>query len=131
LDMIFGAGSAAASLVLPLLGVTLMIVLAYFFTKWLAKKYQSMSLSGGKYMKIRERAVMGQDKQLVMVEIGDSIYVLGVAGNNIQTICRLDAAQFPEQKEPDKADFKKTFEDLLKKYGIRLNTAGGQDEKKD
>jgi len=106
-------GSALASLILPLMGVLCIVFLAYAFTKWLMKRYQGYS--AGKYVKVIERVPLSQDKMLVLVEVNRRAYLLGIAGQSIETVCSFDAGELPPKPAPPAAGFQAVFEETLKK----------------
>lgn len=106
------AGNFFGVYLLPLFGAALVILLAYFFTKWLSKK--SRAFSSGKHIRIVERAALGQDKQLVLTEVNGTVYFLGVAGQGIETISSFDAKELAEEDQQQPA-FKNILGDLLKK----------------
>lgn len=106
-------GNFLGSLFMPLLGVALIIALAYWSTKWLSKKAQG--ITSGNYITVLERVVIGQDKLLVMIELNKTVYLLGIAGQSINTICSFDANSMEHRDLPaQNADFNNILKDILK-----------------
>ncbi|MCX7615017.1 MAG: flagellar biosynthetic protein FliO [Clostridiales bacterium] len=85
-----------SSIFLPFFGVVFIILLAYWFTKWLSKNVQGMT--SGTYIKILERVIVGQDKTLALVKVSNTVYLLGITGNSMQTICTFDASEIKTEE---------------------------------
>jgi len=123
------------SFAMPLIGVSIVIALAYFFTVWLAKKYAG--LGSGKQMRVIESLALGTDRSLILVRVGEKVLLLGASGKNLEVLSEFEAREFPDAPEnPEtKRDFSKILleamksrplvEKLLKKRG---GDAGGDDK---
>lgn len=97
--------------------IVLVLLLAYFGTKWYAKKAQISSQ--GKNIKVIERVVLAQDKFLVLAEINDRVLLLGVTNkeiNVIDTFDPLDLTSPVNSQTP--IDFKAVFEKVMKSEKI-------------
>jgi flagellar biosynthetic protein FliO len=94
--------------------VIIMIFLAYWGTKWISLRYKH--ISNGKYIKVLERTIISQDKHLVLIQLGEKVYLLGVTGQNVETICTLDKDDLHEFKNTESTtDFNTIFRNLVKK----------------
>jgi flagellar biosynthetic protein FliO len=80
-----------------LIGVVLVIFLAYWGTTWFSKKYNSFS--NGKYIKVLERSMLSQDKLLALAKVKDKVYLIAVTGQHIETIDTFGADEFPDMSE--------------------------------
>ncbi len=105
-------------LLMPFLGVLFIIFLAYWGTRWLSKKYNRICT--GKYIKILERVALGQDKSLVLMEMAEKTYLLGVSPKGIDAISVFEEGQIKEPLIPENkgGEFPAIFKSLLKKQGL-------------
>jgi flagellar biogenesis protein FliO len=85
-----------------LMGVILVIFLAYWGTTWFSKKYSS--LSSGKYIKVLERSMLSQDKLLVLAKVNNKVYFLAITGQHIEIVDRLNAEEFPQVPESNEPE---------------------------
>lgn len=69
----------------------IVLVLAYFTTKWIGKK--GMAYSNARFIKIIDRAVISPDKSLVIVTVEGKTLLLGVSTNHIDKLCELENFQ--------------------------------------
>jgi flagellar protein FliO/FliZ len=81
-------------LLLPLIGVTGIIFLAYISTRWLSKKYNSMN--SGKYIKIIERTVLNKDTYLILTEIASKKYLLSVSPQGAEVLLSFSEDELPQ-----------------------------------
>ncbi len=122
-----------SSLIMPMFGVLLIILLAYWGTKWLAKRYNR--LGHGRYMRVIERVALGQDRFLLLVELAGKIYFLGIGPKSVETLHILtedEVTKLPPQRESD-GEFSHILADLLKKppftAGKRSGNGRGGEER--
>ena len=97
--------------IMPLLGVLLIIGLAYFGTGWVAKKYAVTN--AGKNMRVVERLSLGTDKHLLIVQAGDKTLLLAASGKSVEVLTELDGQALQPAAPPKAPD----FSELLKKAG--------------
>lgn len=83
-------------LLLALLAVVAVIYLSYIFSKYLALGASKMN--GAKYMRVVDRMMLGQDKMMMIVQIGDSYYLTGVTSQNVQIIKELSGEELIEME---------------------------------
>lgn len=102
------------NLLFTTIGVIIIIFFAYFGTRWISTKYKNMT--SGKYIKILERIALSQDKMLVLAQLNDKVYFLGISGQHIETITSMDSSELPKVEEENhlKNDFNAIFKELLK-----------------
>ncbi len=119
--------SIFSSLIMPLMGVLLIIFLAYWGTKWIAKRYNR--LSSGKYMRILERVSLGQDKCLLLVEMAGKIFFLGVGPQGVDTIEVFQKDQIAEMAAIDEGGG--TFPHLMTEMIKKQSPFGSRGRKRD
>ncbi|MCR2024329.1 flagellar biosynthetic protein FliO [Anaerotruncus colihominis] len=94
----------------------LILVLAYFATKYIGRRYGTTGASGGRYVEVLERVAFGPDRALFVVRTGGKILLLGATAHHVELITELDASLFPERSAAPEthADFSAMFQALLK-----------------
>lgn len=83
-------------LVFALLAVVAVIYLSYVFSKFIAVGAGKMS--GARYMRVVDRMMLGQDKMMMIVQIGDSYYLTGVTSQNVQIVKELSGEELIEME---------------------------------
>ena len=78
-------------LVLALVAVGAVLYLSYLFSRYLA--VGTAKINKSKYIKIVDRAVLGQDKMLLIVRIGEKNYLISSSAQSIQILTELDHLQ--------------------------------------
>lgn len=94
--------------------IILIIAAAYYVTKFVAKRAGGPRGRSAE-IRVRSSAVLGRDRQLVLVEIGKYVYILGVTAQHVELIDKVSReeldADLPEEKstQPAALDFKQEF----------------------
>lgn len=83
-------------MILALFAVVGVIYLSYVFSKYVALGASKMS--GTKYMRVVDRMLLGQDKMMMIVQIGESYYLAGVTSQNVQIIKELSEDELVEME---------------------------------
>lgn len=99
------------SMLLSVAGIVVVLVLTYYASKWLSKRY--MLSAGGSNIRIIERAVISQDKCIIIAEILGSKYILGISGQQITLLKDLGDVEIPE-KPRESREFSEIFMEMLK-----------------
>lgn len=101
------------SLVISLFLLVAILIFTYFATKWLAKRF---SLQGScRAIKIIDKAVLGQDKALMVVRVTDQTMLLGITAHQIQKLCDIDEEKLPlSPAKPEESSLSESFFDILK-----------------
>jgi flagellar protein FliO/FliZ len=94
-----GAGSAVPSLglagiVQALFGLVVVIGLV-FACAWLARRFGLQQPKSSGLLKVVSSAALGQKERVVVVEIGETWLVLGVAPGSVRTLHTLPAGSMP------------------------------------
>ena len=100
------------SMLLSIIGIVVVLVLAYYGSKWLSKKY--MSVSGGKHVRIIERTPIAQDKSIVIADILGSKYILGISGHQITLLKDLGEIEISDENPNQVREFSEIFKEMLK-----------------
>ena len=98
-----------------LLLVILVIFLSYYVTKYLAKG--AVRINGTSHMKVLDRIVLGQDRALLIVQIGAAYYLIGSSDQSISLLKELnpdDLISLPDNESQDLPGFKQSFRTILK-----------------
>ncbi|MBE6033275.1 flagellar biosynthetic protein FliO [Aminipila sp.] len=90
--------STIIPLLLALLAVVAVIYLSYIFSKYVALGASKMS--GTRYMRVVDRMALGQDKMMIIVQIGDKYFLAGVTSQNVQILKELSGEDLIEMEEP-------------------------------
>ncbi len=99
--------------------IVVIIMAAYFATKLIAKN--GLNRRGGAEVKIITSRPLSRDKQLLIAEISEYIYILGVSAHEISLIDKVPKSEFrfsePEEANPSgrtMSDFAKEFAERFK-----------------
>ena len=71
---------------------------AYYFSKFISKKYQP-KYGSAKNIEIIERMVVGKDQSLALVKVLDKVFLLAFTAQSVTKIEEMDASLFPENKD--------------------------------
>lgn len=88
----------------------LIIFAAYLTSRWFAMK--TNNLAQGKYIKVLDRVVLGKDKSIMIIEIGQKVYLLSDNSQGVSCISPLEESDLI----PLKQDANNSFGDILSKY---------------
>lgn len=112
------------SVFFSLLAVILVVVMAYLTSRFVSKRYSSLTM--GKYMQVVDRLVIGQGQQLLLVETGGVLICLGVSGQHMEKLCQLSKTELVELvKTQPEGDFAGVLFEVIKKklpFGQDRNT---------
>ncbi len=113
------------SILFVLAMLVLVLLLAYFTTKWLGGKMAAQSSS--RLIKIIDRTSLGREGALLIVRVADHTMLVGITENAIEKLCDLDGLEALEATEPPQAlPFSAMLLDSMK--GLKL---GGRSKKED
>lgn len=105
-----------------ILGIILILYLAYISTKFIGKRYAVKS-GGSKKIKILDSVSVGKDGSIMIVRAGEKVFLVGAASGGINLISELDNADFPDEETnaPPVTDFKSAFKSVLEKKILKKN----------
>ncbi len=98
--------------------IVLIILAAYFATKYLAKS--GLKRRGGADLKIITSRPLGRDKQIIIAEIGDFIYILGVSAQGINLLDKIPKTEFRFSEPEEISPSGKTMSDFAKEFAERF-----------
>ncbi|MEA4987047.1 MAG: flagellar biosynthetic protein FliO [Anaerovorax sp.] len=81
-------------LILAMIAMIGVIYLSYLFSKYLATGTSKMN--SAKYMKIIDRLPTGQDRSVIILQIGDKHYLVGNTSQSINILTELSKDQLVE-----------------------------------
>lgn len=90
---------AAAGLLQAGLGLAVVIGLIFMFA-WVARRFGLQQSGSGRLLKVVSSTMVGQRERVVVVEIGDSWLVLGVAAGQVRALHTMPAEKLPEVQAP-------------------------------
>lgn len=96
--------------------VIFILYLSYLFSKYMA--VGAIKLNQSKHIKIIDKMVLGQDKMIVIVQIGKKFFLIGVASSNIQMITELSEEEiisYEKEETQISANFKEIFSKMKSK----------------
>ncbi len=101
---------------MAIVGVAVVIYLSYLFSRYIS--IGAAKFNAAKYMNIVDRLAVGQDRMLLIIELGEKYYLTSVTSQNIQILKELDKEELKEIKPVKNTlnqdgNFKSTFQSLL------------------
>ena len=72
---------------------------AFFINKYLPSRQRF--LAKGKYIGVLDRVVLGKEKEIVLIELGEKISMLGVTGESINLICEVHTDELIEKENTE------------------------------
>ena len=101
-----------------------------FLRKYLTKRLGTVK--NGSYMRIIDRVVIAQDKQIALVELKSKILIVGITQQRIETLGELDRSEFDvlEQENPNDLNGKKSSSAFVQMLGEKLNNKSNENDKK-
>ena len=124
--------SAVISLLGGLLLFVLVLLLAWFCTRWLGGYYRARGGAGT--VQVLERTAIGPDRTLMVVRAGERVWLLGVTPQNITPIGELSPDAYPEEAAPEALpgpmEFSAALRDAVQKWapGRKQEERGNKDE---
>ena len=89
---------------LSLLGILTVILLvmggAYAFTRWAGKMGSLGGLAGGGRLRVLDRAGLGRDQQLLVVQAGERFFLLGSSPAGLSLLAELSAEEGERWRSP-------------------------------
>lgn len=116
------------SLLLSIAAIVLVLYLCYKASRFMAGKVNSISSSNN--VKIHERALLGQDKGLAVIEVCGKFYLIGFSSTNIDLLKELDD-YVPRSPDVQQPDFMNALKDAVKKINVKKPGEKKKDEKSD
>ena len=111
-------GSVVLSLLGGLFLFVLVLVLAWYCSRWLGGRF-GFSATGGT-IRILERVMVGPDRFLLVVKAGDEVWLLGVTPQHIERLGELDPDLYPEGEETQASggvpDFSAALQGAIKSW---------------
>ena len=110
-----GSGNPIISLIGALMWIVVILVLAYWCSRYLGKRYGG-SVSGT-YLKIIDRVQVGADRYLLLVKLEEHTYLIGVSPAGVQLLSEPADFVWEPEEEGQNQNAAPGFQELLKAYG--------------
>ncbi len=95
------AGSAvSASGALEMLGSLILVLGVIFALAWLARWLQGARAARGATLQVKGGAQLGAKEKVVLLQVGEHEFLLGVAPGSVNLLHRFDAPVSPAAAEP-------------------------------
>lgn len=106
-------------MLLVLAMLALVLVLAYFTTRFVGKRYGAAG-QGSKLIRVLDRVPISQDKQLLLIIVAGKAMLIGAAPQGVSKLCDIDVQDLPPV--PDDAPgpaFSQILDSALRGFGTR------------
>lgn len=115
--------SSFASSLAAILILILVLSGAYFAARMAGLSMKRVS--GSRYMKILDRVSISKDYAVVLVQVGDRVFVVGTAAHGMEKIAELSLSELKEVwgEKDSRISFNEIWRSALKNSAI-LHTAG-------
>lgn len=117
---------AAASVILLLLGFVFVLVMAYWVTRQVGKRYGGGLLDTGR-IKVLERMPLSQDRMLCIVQVAGKTLLVGITPHSMDTLCELDGDALPPLEPAPQAG---SFKDVLGAMLSKVKPTPSEEEKR-
>ncbi len=100
---------------------------AYYFSKFVSKKYQP-KYGNARNIEIIERMAVGKDQSLALVKVSDKVFLLAFTAQSVTKIEEMDASLFPENlaaSESGETSFMTFFTDAYNNLLNKKNEGKG------
>lgn len=95
--------------ILLLIGFIAVLVAAYFVTRFIGSRMSQGT--GSKYLKIVDRIILGNDKSICIVQVGNCFYLIGISNHHVELLGEIDSKNLIPLEARQV-----TFNGLLNKY---------------
>jgi len=99
-------------LLIALLAVGVVLYLSYLFSRYLA--IGAAKVNKSRYIKIIDRIVLGQDRIILITQIGEKYYLIGSSPQSIQILAELDEKAITDISLSERTGENVVFKDRLK-----------------
>lgn len=96
-----------------LAAICLVVFAAYYVTRFMAARARP-NLGNRRGIRLLDRFALARDKMIVLVEVGEAVYMLGVTNQSINLIDTVELPELPAGEER-KGTPAETFAQLLEK----------------
>lgn len=107
-----------------LIGVVFIFLLVLYGSYVVSKKVAKMSLrdSRSKYMKFHDHIMIGQDRYVAIISVGDRYFMVGSCENGINMLAELEEKDLKAENGPAGYAVHPSFKEIIKKLGKDKNT---------
>lgn len=101
-------------LFLALVAVVVVIYLSYLFSKYVA--VGAAKINAAKYMKVIDRIALGQDKLIVILQIGEQYFMTSVTSQSVQILKELTSEDLVDLRPNQVGGLQESFKHTLQNY---------------
>ena len=117
-------GDGFVSMAGAALAVAGILILAYWCSRLLGKS--TLRNSAGRSMKVIEQLRLGQDRQILLLQVGEQVYLMGVSQAGIQLLAQVEG-DF-EQMAPPEEGHGPNFREWMENYASLYHKKKGGDK---
>ena len=101
-------------LILALIAVGAILYLSYLFSRYLA--VGAAKINKSRYIKIVDRAVLGQDRMLLIAMIGEKYYLIGSSAQSINILTEIDDKNIANVTFLENTSGDSSFKSVFKRF---------------
>ena len=118
-------GFEILSLVFSLAAIAVVLYLCYKASRFMANKVNGITSSNS--VKIHERALLGQDKGLAVIEVCEKFYLIGFSSTNIDILKELEDFK-PKETPIPQNDFVNALKSSIGKFNSKKSGVNKENE---
>ncbi|MCL2099707.1 MAG: flagellar biosynthetic protein FliO [Oscillospiraceae bacterium] len=107
-----GAGDFFFTILIYVIVLGLIIGGFIYFRKYMLNRVTG--IKSGSNIKLRDRLIIAQDKQIILLEVRDKILMVGVSTQNISLICEFEKNELYDKDDDGQADGLQNKKDRFK-----------------
>ena len=122
-------GNMVVTMTIYLIAVVLIVAGLLFVRKYLMNRLGAVK--NGSYMRILDRLVIAQDKQIVLIELKNKILLVGITQQRIEALSEIDRNDFDVlvQESTDNQDGQKNSNAFVQMLSEKIRTVDKPDNK--
>lgn len=103
-----------ATILTTLLALVFVILLAYITIRWMGSRMTGQK--GARLIRVLDRVVIGQDKCLLVVRVGQQVMLVGMSGDSVVKLSDLpELRSLTELHQADSPDFSDAMRDAIER----------------
>ena len=101
-------------IILLILGFAAVLFAAYLVTRLLGNKMSYPNAA--RHIKIIDRVLLGNDKSICMIRVGNRFFVVGITNHHIDPICELSETDLMPLSVDESSSFNSLFDMYINKF---------------
>ncbi|MDL2219917.1 flagellar biosynthetic protein FliO [Ruminococcaceae bacterium OttesenSCG-928-O06] len=117
----FSSGEAVLQLVGAILGLIVVLLLAWVLLSWLSRRLPGVSGGAGRMIQILDRVSVGRNSVILLVRAGGKVFLVAVSDHAVEKLCEFDdeAGEFVPAVPAQAVPFSDALRDAAKKFGFK------------